>query len=102
VRAELGGGGMKAHSSEPDRLPAQVGFFFEDRQLWAPAGFSIAAALWANGIRRLRWGRSGRQGGLFCGMGICFDCLVRVEGQGAVRACRTEVVPGQRVYELRD
>jgi predicted molibdopterin-dependent oxidoreductase YjgC len=32
--------------------------------------------------------------GLFCGMGICFDCLVTVDGQANVRACMTPVHAG--------
>jgi predicted molibdopterin-dependent oxidoreductase YjgC len=32
--------------------------------------------------------------GLFCGMGICFDCLVTIDGQPNVRACVTPVQAG--------
>lgn len=32
--------------------------------------------------------------GLFCAMGICFDCLVTIDGQANVRACMTPVYPG--------
>jgi predicted molibdopterin-dependent oxidoreductase YjgC len=32
--------------------------------------------------------------GLFCGMGVCFDCLVTVDGQANVRACMTSVRAG--------
>jgi len=34
---------------------------------------------------------------LFCGMGVCFDCLVTVDGRAGVRACVTLVRAGMRV-----
>src|SRR5262249_30706787 len=39
--------------------------------------------------------------GIFCGMGVCFDCIVTVSGKGRVQACMTAVEPGLRV-ELGD
>jgi len=35
--------------------------------------------------------------GLFCGMGVCFDCLVTVDGQPNVRACITPVHAGMAI-----
>ena len=35
--------------------------------------------------------------GLFCGMGVCFDCLVTIDGQANVRACMTPVQAGMVV-----
>ena len=64
----------------------------------ARAGETIATALLAGGRRVLRRTRvKGRPRGLFCGMGICFDCLVTVEGMGSVRACMVTVESGLRV-----
>ena len=42
--------------------------------------------------------------GLFCGMGVCFDCLVTIDGQPNVRACLTPVQAGMVVEtgERRD
>lgn len=34
----------------------------------------------------------------FCGMGVCFACLVTVDGRSGVRACTTRVEPGMRVH----
>jgi len=41
--------------------------------------------------------QSGAPRGLFCGMGVCFDCLVTVDGRSGVRACVTRVHDGMRV-----
>ena len=35
--------------------------------------------------------------GVFCGMGVCFDCLVTVDGRQGVRACVTPVRAGMVV-----
>ena len=35
--------------------------------------------------------------GLFCGMGVCFDCLVTVDGRPNVRACMTPVQSGMTI-----
>ncbi len=49
----------------------------------------------ANGERAWRTTRGGDQRrGLFCGIGTCFDCLVDVNGEKAVRACLRTVRDG--------
>ena len=61
-------------------------------------GETVASVLLAQGLRA--WRRTARLGqprGLFCGMGICFDCLVTVDGQPDVRACITPVADGMVV-----
>ncbi|GGS56925.1 hypothetical protein GCM10010156_14470 [Planobispora rosea] len=61
-------------------------------------GQTIGAALYGAGIRSWRATRSGgRPRGLFCGIGVCFDCLVTVNGVPSLRACLTEARPGDRV-----
>ncbi|MBC3841237.1 (2Fe-2S)-binding protein [Streptacidiphilus sp. 4-A2] len=73
-------------------------FTFDGEPVPALPGQSIAAALWACGRqswRRTR--RTGRPRGVFCGMGVCFDCLVVVDGRPNVRACLAPAEPGLRV-----
>ena len=60
-------------------------------------GETVAAALLANGQRAWRRTEKGELRGLFCGMGICFDCLVTVNGVSNVRACLTPVADGMIV-----
>jgi hypothetical protein len=43
-----------------------------------------------------------RPRGVFCGIGICFDCLVVVNGQRDVRACQRRAAPGDSVAFHRD
>jgi predicted molibdopterin-dependent oxidoreductase YjgC len=58
-------------------------------------GQTVGAALWAQGIRSWRTTRfGGRPRGLFCGIGICFDCLVEIDGRADRRACLEPAVEG--------
>ena len=66
-------------------------------QLQAYLGETIAGALLASGQRAWRRTEGGEPRGLFCGMGICFDCLVTVDGVPNVRACITPVIEGMVV-----
>ncbi len=61
----------------------------------ARSGETIAAALLGAGIVSWRTTRSGgRPRGVFCGIGMCFDCLVVVDGEGGQRACLRLAEPG--------
>lgn len=63
-------------------------FQFSDRAIPFREGQTVGAALVAAGIRSWRTTRlEGRPRGLFCGIGICFDCLVVIDGQPNQRAC---------------
>jgi predicted molibdopterin-dependent oxidoreductase YjgC len=62
----------------------------------APAGATLATVLLTSAANRTP-GARGRPRAMFCGMGLCFECWVTVEGQGAVRACLTPVTGGMRV-----
>lgn len=66
---------------------------FDGRNVPACAGQSIAAALTASGIRAFRQTATGRHRGVFCGMGVCQDCLVEIEGFPNRRACMEPALP---------
>lgn len=74
-----------------------VGFRFDGREIEALEGETIAAALAASDIVAVRQARSGAPRGPFCGMGVCFDCLVTVDGRPSQRACLTKVSAGMDV-----
>jgi predicted molibdopterin-dependent oxidoreductase YjgC len=83
-------------------MTPEIRFVFDDAELTAAPGQSIAAALIAVGRRSWRTTRAGGEPrGAFCGIGVCFDCLVMVNGRPNQRACLTEVRPGDRV-ELQE
>jgi aerobic-type carbon monoxide dehydrogenase small subunit (CoxS/CutS family) len=68
--------------------------------LQAPAGQSLAAALLSAGRSVLRESPSGKPRGLYCGIGVCQECRVLVDGE-VVRSCVTPVVAGMRVQTGR-
>ncbi|WP_405626467.1 (2Fe-2S)-binding protein [Streptomyces sp. NBC_00016] len=71
---------------------------FDGREIEALPGQTIAAALWASGVTAWRTTRGeGRARGVFCGIGVCFDCLVTVDGRPGRRACLVAAVPGADV-----
>ena len=66
-----------------------MSFSFEGREISCRPGVSLAAALTAAGELELRETASGDKRGLFCGMGVCQECRVNVDGRSGVRACMT-------------
>ena len=70
----------------------------DGRPLRAFLGESVAVALLAAGKRTLRTTpRTSEPRGLYCGIGVCFDCVMVVDGQPNMRACQTRVRPGMCV-----
>jgi hypothetical protein len=70
-------------------------FQFDGDPVSAQPGQSVAAALIAAGQRSWRRTREGgTPRGVFCGIGICFDCLITVNGEPNRRACLIEAQPG--------
>ena len=73
-------------------------FLADGEPVSAYPGETVAAALLAAGRRRTRaTTRCGEPRGLYCGMGVCFECIMVVDGRPNIRACVTPAVPGMRV-----
>lgn len=71
---------------------------FEGQALLVPAGDTVAAALLGADQWRFRSTPvSGAARGPFCMMGVCFDCLVEIDGVANRQACMVEVRDGMRV-----
>ena len=61
-------------------------------------GETIATVLIASGHRLIRHSSiTGEPRGLNCGMGLCYECLVTVNGRPNLRACITPAHPGDRI-----
>ena len=74
----------------------------DDAAVRAFPGESVAAALLGDGRRAFRrTARTGAPRSLYCGMGVCWDCLVTIDGRSGQRACMTEAQPGMRVLTGR-
>lgn len=67
------------------------------RNIVVRPGDTIAAALLRSGVSVFRHTASSAPRGIFCGMGVCFDCLVTIDDLPDQRACVTIARPGMRV-----
>jgi predicted molibdopterin-dependent oxidoreductase YjgC len=75
-----------------------IEFTFDGEKINALTGQSVAAALLAANQRSLRKTRfNNNERGVFCGIGICFDCLVVIDGITNQRACLIEAKQGMKV-----
>ncbi len=73
-------------------------FTFDGREMTGRAGDSVAAALLAGGVLRFRDSAvAGAPRGPFCLMGVCFECLVEIDGQGNCQACMVPLAEGMTV-----
>ena len=77
---------LPAGRDESDRFT----FLADGVPVSAWPGESIAAALLA----------AARSPAYFCGMGVCRECTVVVDGEAGVRACMTPAAPGMTVDTL--
>ena len=66
------------------------------RDYEVPPGTSVAAAMLMAGLPT-RHSESGQPRAPLCGMGICFECRVTINGEPHIRACMTTCVEGMKV-----
>jgi hypothetical protein len=77
---------------------ATVRFTFEGRIIEARQGDTVAAALLAAGVGPFRDSAvSGAPRAPYCMMGVCFECLVVVNGVSHYQACMVKVAPDMTV-----
>jgi glycine/D-amino acid oxidase-like deaminating enzyme len=70
---------------------------FEDEPLSTAPGETVAATLVAHGRLALSTDKLGDRRGVYCGMGVCHDCLVTIDGRPGQRACLVRAAAGMRV-----
>ena len=75
-------------------IEADIEFLFDGQTIPARPGQTIAAALLAAGHLTFRTTPvSASPRSAFCMMGVCFDCLVSIDGT-TQQACMTPAAPG--------
>ena len=62
-----------------------------------PAGITVAAAVARAGVTRFHTSIGGEARGPLCGMGICFECRVTVNGEPHCRSCQLLCEPGMDI-----
>ena len=79
-----------------------ISFSVDGKEVPAREGQTIAEALLSSGVQIMRRTRNGQERCAFCGMGICFECRMVVNGIPNVRACVTLVTAGCKVERQND
>ena len=77
-------------------MSAVVRLTVDAQPVEVPADASVAAAIAVLG-RPFRRSRNGMPREPLCGMGVCFECRVRIDGVAQLRACMTPVRDGMEV-----
>jgi sarcosine oxidase subunit alpha len=86
---------------QPDRGDT-VMVIIEGEPFAARASDTVAAALLASGVDHCRkTAVSGAHRAPYCMMGVCFECLVTIDGIGNRQACLVKVREGMRVEVQR-
>jgi len=86
----------------PDAVAPSVNVTIDGRAVRARSGDSVAAALLAAGIETNRVSdASGAPRAPYCMMGVCFECLVTIDGVANRQGCLIPVAAGMRIETQR-
>lgn len=70
----------------------------DGKKVEAYTGEPVAVALWAAGVKDFRYTRERKEPrGYFCGIGLCTDCKMIVNGVPNIRTCVTLVQDGMKI-----
>lgn len=77
----------------PDRVKLSV----NGKAVEVPAGAMVSAAVAIFGASRFRRSVTGQPRGPLCGMGICFECRVTINGRAHAKSCQIPCEEGMEV-----
>jgi D-hydroxyproline dehydrogenase subunit gamma len=75
-------------------MPELVRVRLDGKSISVPAGISVAACIFLSGKTVLRESVTGEPRSALCGMGICFECRVTINGAPNRRSCQVNVRDG--------
>jgi len=78
-------------------MPDQVTLSINGQRVTVPAGVMVSTAIAMAGNAAFRRSVSGQPRGPVCGMGICFECRVTIDGRPHCRSCQTPCTEGMEV-----
>ena len=78
-------------------MPDQIQLRVNGNTVSVATGTVVAAAVAQAGQTRFRRAVSGEARGPLCGMGICMECRVTINGQTHCRSCQTVCEDGMEV-----
>ena len=83
-------------------FPEEFNIEVNGKKVLAKRGQTIAAAILASGMRTFRKTRKHAYRGPYCGIGLCYECRMTVDGILNVRTCVTLAKPGCKVRTQDD
>jgi sarcosine oxidase subunit alpha len=69
----------------------------DGRAVEVPAGAMVSAAVAISGVSRFRRSVTGEPRAPLCGMGICFECRVTIDGRAHAKSCQIPCEEGMEV-----
>lgn len=77
-------------------MPSEITLNVNGRRVSVSPGVTVAAAMAMAG-EACRISISGERRGPLCGMGICYECRVQINGVSHCRSCQILCEPGMNV-----
>ncbi len=78
-------------------MPDHVAISVNGKPFSVPPGTLVASALAQAGVSSFRTSVQGELRGPLCGMGVCFECCVTINGKAHTRSCLTLCEEGMEV-----
>ena len=78
-------------------MPEPIRLTVNGKRVDVPPGCTVAVAILLAGETAFRRSVRGEPRGPLCGMGICFECRVTIDGTPHCRSCQTLCRPGMEV-----
>lgn len=78
-------------------MPETVTLLVNGDSVTMPEGSMVSAAILKIGVSAFRRSAAGELRGPLCGMGICFECRVTIDGEAHCRSCQTVCRDGMDV-----
>lgn len=82
-------------------MPEQIEIRIDGKPLAVAAGTSVAVAIFLAGESCFRTSVTGEPRAALCGMGICFECRVTIDGVPHCRSCQILAQPGMEISTSR-
>jgi D-hydroxyproline dehydrogenase subunit gamma len=79
-------------------MPETLKLSVNGRSIEVPAGAMVSAAVAISGATRFRRSVTGEARAPLCGMGICFECRVTIDGRAHAKSCQIPCEEGMEVH----
>ena len=87
----------RARWNPPMAPSTEISLTVDGQAVQVPEGTTVAVAVLLTGKKSFHESVSGQPRGPLCGMGICYECRLTVDGISQVRSCMTLCRPGMTV-----